>query len=113
MEDIGKSLPELLKFLTAIGSLRKHHGITPDELLILLATGCLSVSKERASVVIRPVRCEDIAQILSMPKETVRQKVLKLQERGLVLMNYHGVQILKLDDLISLTNDLAIGAPCA
>jgi hypothetical protein len=83
------------KVLRALGAARGSERLTADEVLIFLALGHLGQSAASNSVFIRPVTCIDLADVLNIPKETVRRKVARLVElqlaeattRGILLQN--------------------------
>lgn len=91
--EAGRLLERAGKILRAFGEVRAADRLTADEVLIFLALGHLGQSATSRGVVIRPVPCVDIADVLNIPKETVRRKVAVLVERGLVASTTRGALV--------------------
>lgn len=79
------------KMLRAFGKAREHDRMTSDEALIFLALGHLGQTATSTGMVIRPVTCLHLADLLNIPKETVRRKVSHLLELELVTSTTRGV----------------------
>lgn len=81
------------KTLRCFGHARRHHYLTADEVLIFLALGHLGQSVNSIGVSIRPVTILDLAELLHIPKETVRRKVSRLVELQFAEATTRGVLI--------------------
>jgi hypothetical protein len=79
------------KVLRAFGKARELDQMTADEALIFLALGHLGQTATSTGVAIRPVTCLDLAELLNIPKETVRRKVARLVDMQLVTSTTRGV----------------------
>jgi DNA-binding MarR family transcriptional regulator len=79
------------KMLRAFGRAREQERMTSDETLIFLALGHLGQTATSTGMVSRPVTCLDLADLLNIPKETVRRKVSRLVEMQLVMSTTRGV----------------------
>lgn len=88
----------LEKVLRAVGAARARRQLTVEEAFIFLAVGFLGISNSRSGVAITVVSCIDIAEILKIPRETVRRKIATLVEMGLVSMTTRGVLLVGLDE---------------
>jgi len=65
--------------------------MTPDEVLIFLALGHLEQARTSKWGETRPVTCLDLAELLNIPKETVRRRVASLVELELATLTTRGV----------------------
>jgi hypothetical protein len=95
------------KVLRAFGEARGRNGLTADEVLIFLALGRLGQTATSHGVSIRPVTCLDLAQVLNIPKETVRRKVARLVEMELAEATTRGVLIQNEDEWRRLSDSIA------
>ncbi len=75
----------------AFAATRRKTGLTADEVLIFLALGHLGQTPTAGGVAIRPVTCIDLADVLHMPKETVRRKAARLVDRELASSTTRGL----------------------
>ena len=89
--EIGALSQRVGKMLRAFGRAREQDRMTSDEALIFLALGHLGQTATSTGMVIRPVTCLDLADLLNIPKETVRRKVSRLVEMQLVMSTTRGV----------------------
>lgn len=85
-------------FLGRLKSVQRRRNLALDEVLILLTLGRLGLSPSTFGVTIRPVKCSDVALKLNIPKETVRRKILRLVDCGLVSMSRRGAALENLDE---------------
>ncbi len=88
----------LEKVLRAVGAARARQRLTVEEAFIFLAAGYLGVSKSISGVTIRSVSCIDVANILKIPRETVRRKASTLAEMQLASMTTRGILIENFDE---------------
>ena len=74
-----------------VASLRARHGVELDEVIIYFAVGRLTFTPEQASVLmVRPTNIASLSEFLGVPRETLRRKLLRLEERELVLRSSAG-----------------------
>ena len=84
--------------MRAVGRTRIRWRLVPDEALIFLALGQLGLSNTSVGLTIKPVFCHDIADLLKIPKETVRRKVSRLVDLELAAPTIGGVLIKNVDE---------------
>lgn len=94
------------RMLSAFGSARLRRGLTADELLIFLAAGHLSLTPEEQAQTAKPVTYVAISYLLSIPKETVRRKALRLIELGMVECTPQGITVADLNSWRSFARSL-------
>lgn len=97
MPDFEALAGKIDQMLNAFGSARLRRGLTADEVLIFLAAGQLSFTAEEQVQTAKPVTYVAISYLLSIPKETVRRKALRLVELGLVDCRPQGIIVADLD----------------
>lgn len=98
------------RVLRAFGETRARHRMTADEVLIFLALGHLGLVPNSHGVAIRPVTCLDLAEVLGIPKETVRRKVARLAELQLVEATTRGAMIQDQEEWRRLAESIAVTA---
>jgi hypothetical protein len=87
------------KLIRLFFSARRRPTLTADEVLIFLAIGYLSVSMTGGDmIVIRPISLIEVAQLLGIPKETVRRKTTRLIDIEYVGSTPKGIVLKKLGD---------------
>jgi hypothetical protein len=96
------------KVLRAFGETRARHRMTADEVLIFLALGHLGLVPNSHGVALRPITCLDLADILNIPKETVRRKVARLAELELVETTTRGAIIQNHEEWRRLAEAIAV-----
>ena len=96
--EINAISERLEKVLRAVGAARARQQLSVDEAFIFLVAGYRGVSKSRSGVTIRAVSCIDIANILNIPRETVRRKAATLVGLQLASMTSRGILIENLDE---------------
>jgi hypothetical protein len=97
-QEITKSIPSepsvlsqrVDKVLRLFGRARAADGMTADEVLIFLALGHLDKVVTSKWGETRPVTCLDLAELLNIPKETVRRRVARLVELDLATLTKRG-----------------------
>ncbi|MDR3450788.1 MAG: hypothetical protein P4M15_13770 [Alphaproteobacteria bacterium] len=77
-----------------------------EEAFVFLAAGFLGISNSRSGVAITVVSCIDIAEILKIPRETVRRKIANLAEMQLVSMTTRGAILEDLDAWRAIAEEL-------
>jgi hypothetical protein len=105
--EIGALSQCMGKVLRAFGLARVADRMTSDEVLIFLALGHLGLTANSRGVVIRPVTCLDLAEMLHIPKETVRRKVARLADMQLAEATTRGVLIKNQDEWRRLAEAIA------
>jgi len=66
-------------------SLRSRHGIELEEIIVYFAVGRLTVEvQQNAVIMVRPTNIASLSEFLCIPRETLRRKLLRLEERELV-----------------------------
>ncbi|MGO9941317.1 MAG: hypothetical protein ACLPIC_00860 [Rhodoblastus sp.] len=96
----------LEKVLRAVGAARARRQLTVEEAFIFLAIGFLGISNSRSGVAITVVSCIDIAEVLKIPRETVRRKVVNLVEMQLVSMTTRGMILEAVDEWRALAAEI-------
>ncbi len=72
-------------------SLRARHGVELDETIVYFAVGRLNVDPAQGSMImIRPTNIASLADFLGVPRETVRRKLLRLEEKDLIQRSSSG-----------------------
>ncbi len=94
------------QMLSTFGSARLRRGLTADEVLIFLAAGQLSFMPEEQVQTAKPVTYVAISYLLSIPKETVRRKAMRLIELGLVDCTPQGITVADLNSWRSFASSL-------
>lgn len=89
---------ESLARILGVASAARRLRMSIDDAFIFMAIGHLGLSQSRAGYAVKPVSCADVAQLLGLPKETVRRKALRLVVLGLIAKNAKGLTIDKIDD---------------
>jgi hypothetical protein len=79
------------KLLRAFGETRARQQMAADEVLVFLALGCLAQAPNSHDVSVRRVTRLELAEVLNIPKETVRRKVARLAEMQLVEATTYGI----------------------
>lgn len=100
-------LTEVADFLRRVSAVQKQHGLAPDELLTFLALGRLALSVSTIGVTVRPVKCAELSLWMKAPKETVRRRLSRLVDRGLVTMTKRGAMLGKVDEWIRVASSIA------
>lgn len=88
--DLSRRTGMLLRHL---GDVRRRDGLGAEDLLIYLAVGHLGVDGAGAIPRLTPRTYLEIGGFLGIPRETVRRKVGRLSDRGLVQIGPGGVVI--------------------
>jgi CRP-like cAMP-binding protein len=97
MGPLDVNTKNLARILGVAGAARRLR-MSIDEAFIFMAIGHLGISLSRAGFAVKPISCADVAQLLGIPKETVRRKALRLVALGLISKNTKGLTIDKIDD---------------
>jgi hypothetical protein len=94
LADTGALAQRLGGLLRAFGATRASQKLTADEILVFLALGHLGLSATRTGLIVRPVLCADLSNLRSIPRETVRRKLARLNALGLVNATSRGALVL-------------------
>ena len=71
--------------------LRSRHGIELDEIVVYFAVGSLTFDPSQGSMVmLRPTNIASLSEFLGIPRETLRRKLLRLEEKELVQRSSSG-----------------------
>ena len=93
LREIGELSESVLRVLSSIGAARNRFDLASDEALIFLAIGQLGMNSSDFELRLRAVPITAIAELLSIPRETVRRKCRRLTEIDLVLLTSRGLLI--------------------
>jgi hypothetical protein len=103
----GVLLTEVNDFLRRISAVQRQHDLATDELLTFLALGRLALSTSSIGVAMRPVKCGELSVWMKAPKETVRRRLSRLVDRGLVTMTKGGAMLGKVDEWVHVASRIA------
>lgn len=106
MEPLDVNHENLARILGAASAARRCR-MSIEEAFIFMAIGHLGVTRTRSGFAIKPVPCADIAQLLDMPRETVRRKAMRLVVLGLVSKGFKGVAIDSIEDWLDFVGAVA------
>ncbi len=74
-----------------MGGLRSRHGVELDEIIVYFAVGRLTFDPAQGGVImIRPTNIASLSEFLGVPRETLRRKLLRLEEKELVQRSSSG-----------------------
>lgn len=97
------------RLLRVFGRARARDGFTADDTLVFLALGWLGRSATRGGMAFRPVTCVDLAELLAIPRETVRRKMARLVDLNLAEMTRRGAMIVNDEKWLALAEPLKVG----
>lgn len=89
-------------------ALRRKVKLSADEVLIFLALGHMGQTVSSIEVLIRPV----LAEMLYIPKETVRRKIARLAELRLAKITRRGILIQNQDEWHHLARLISASGSC-
>ena len=79
------------RFFRMLATLKARHSVEADELLIFFALGRLNFEPSQGGVVMmRPTNIASLSEFLGSPRETLRRKLLRLEERKLAQRTSNG-----------------------
>jgi DNA-binding MarR family transcriptional regulator len=79
------------KMFKLMSSLRARHGIEFDELLIFFALGRLNFDQQPGNLMfVKPANIVSLSDFMDIPRETLRRKLLRLEEKELVQRTSYG-----------------------
>jgi len=86
------------RLLGGFGAARMKKGLSADEALIYLAVGRLGIANIAGARKAIPVRCQDVGELLKMPRETIRRKSERLETKEMVTISSGGLIISDMED---------------
>jgi DNA-binding MarR family transcriptional regulator len=79
------------RLFRVLGSLRARHGLEFDEILIFFALGRLNYEPGQNNLAyVKPVNVVSLSEFLDIPRETLRRKLVRLEEKELVQRTSYG-----------------------
>ena len=79
------------RFFRMLGALKSRHAIEFEEILIFFALGRLNFDPGQGSLMmVKPANVTSLSSFLGLPRETLRRKLLRLEEKGLVQRTSYG-----------------------
>jgi hypothetical protein len=79
------------KMFKLMSSLRARHGIDFDEVLIFFALGRLNFDQAPGNLMfVKPANIVSLSDFMEIPRETLRRKLLRLEEKELVQRTSYG-----------------------
>jgi len=94
LSDCSKRAIKAAELLRDFGKIRCEFGIDYDDVMIMLACGSINFTQRKFSIsYIQPANISSIVDYLSTPRETVRRRLLVLEENQLVIRLAHGYLI--------------------
>jgi hypothetical protein len=92
--DLAAAARVASRLFRLVASLRARHGVEIDEAIVYFAVGRLTLEPgQGAMIVVRPTNIASLAEFLAMPRETLRRKLIKLEERELVTRSSAGFTV--------------------
>lgn len=86
------------KLFKLLGSLRGLHGLDFDEVLIFFALGRLNFDQAPGNLMfVKPANIVSLSDFMEIPRETLRRKLLRLEEKELVQRTSYGFVVKDLD----------------
>lgn len=74
-----------------MSSLKGRHGLEFDEILIFFALGRLNFDQQPGNLMfVKPANIVSISDFMEIPRETLRRKLLRLEEKDLVQRTSYG-----------------------
>jgi hypothetical protein len=82
------------KLLRVFNSLKSRYGVEFDEILIFFALGSLNFDQSQGKpMFVKPANIVSLSDFLVIPRETLRRKLLRLEEKDLVQRTSYGFVI--------------------
>lgn len=79
------------KMFKLMSSLRARHGMDFDEVLIFFALGRLNFDQAPGNLMfVKPANIVSLSDFMEIPRETLRRKLLRLEEKDLVQRTSYG-----------------------
>jgi len=79
------------RFFRVFNSLKARHGLEFEDIIIFFALGRLNFDPTQgAMMLVKPTNVVSLAEFLVIPRETLRRKLLRLEEKDLVQRTSYG-----------------------
>ena len=79
------------RFFRTFINIRARHNLDYDELIIFFALGRLNFDPSQAPMrFVKPTNIVSLAEFVSIPRETLRRKLVRLEEKDLVQRTSYG-----------------------
>ena len=79
------------RFFRVLNSLKARHGVEFDEIIIFFGLGRLNFDPNQGPMMfVKPVNILSLSEFLVIPRETLRRKLLRLEEKDLVTRTSYG-----------------------
>jgi hypothetical protein len=86
------------KIFKLLSSLRGQHSIDFDELLIFFALGRLNFDQSPGNLMfVKPANIVSLSDFMEIPRETLRRKLLRLEEKDMVQRTSYGFVVKDLE----------------
>jgi DNA-binding MarR family transcriptional regulator len=95
------------KVVRALQDLRTQHDLTWDEALIFMALGLTAFCPSGAGVRTKAVSASDIAEVLCIPRETVRRKIMMMIKKELASKTMGGFALQNFAEWVRVAEALA------
>jgi hypothetical protein len=86
-------------------------GLSTEELMVFLAVGSLGLSTCEGRATRTPVACADVAQLIRVPRETVRRKAGRLVDLGLLEQSSRGLLVRDVDQWFGMASTWKVDEP--
>ena len=91
MTDIMGSARFASRFFRVLNSLKTRFGVEFDEIIIFFGLGRLNFDPGQGPMMfVKPVNILSLSEFLVIPRETLRRKLLRLEEKELVQRTSYG-----------------------
>jgi DNA-binding MarR family transcriptional regulator len=82
------------KIFKLMSSLKGRHGLEFDEILIFFALGRLNFDQQPGSLMfVKPANIVSLSDFMEIPRETLRRKLLRLEEKDMIQRTSYGFVI--------------------
>jgi hypothetical protein len=79
------------RFFRVVSSMRSRYGLEYEEIVIFFGLGRLNFDLSQGEVMmIKPTNIVSLAEFLDIPRETLRRKLMRLEEKDLVQRTSYG-----------------------
>ncbi len=93
LSDLTRASRAASRLFRLIESLRSRYGVDLDEVMVYFAVGRLTYDRSQSMMMIRPTNIASLSDFLGIPRETLRRKLLRLEERELVQRSSAGFAV--------------------
>jgi len=89
--EIASSARFASRFFRVLNSLKTRFGVEFDEIIIFFGLGRLNFDPSQGPMMfVKPVNILSLSEFLIIPRETLRRKLLRLEEKELVTRTSYG-----------------------